>query len=156
MSLVVDLAVLAEGAATDARGSLTLVAANPHILVADELPVQFSPVFLVTVQDDAEDDAAILAPGRPINAKIEVIGPDDEALFVSQLRQAVAPPPFEAIRPALNLLAQVLFTASKIGKYRVSAHIEVIGEGNEAVGEVTATRIVTVTDRASLNQRRRH
>ena len=151
MSLVVDLAVLAEGAATDARGNLTLVAANPHMLMADELPAQFSPVFLAVI-DEAEDTDApnILAVGRVINAKIEVVGPDDEALFVGQIRQAVMPPAYPSLRPVLQVIAQIPFTASKIGTYRVSAHIEVGGEAEQASTKITATRTVRVTDRASL------
>jgi hypothetical protein len=151
MSLVIDLAVLAEGAATDSRGSLTLVAANPHILIADDLPVPFVPVFLVVVDEDAET-AEILAPGRIVNAKIEVTGPDNQALFVSQIRQAVAPPPHPAIPPRLNVVAQVPFTAAKVGKYQVSAHIEIIGNGNQVTAEITATRTVRVYDRASLDR----
>lgn len=149
MSLEVDLAVLAEGAAADARGNLTLVAANPHLLLADELPVQFAPVFLVVVNEPEEE---LLTPGRLINAKIEVSGPDGETLFVSQLRQAVTPPPAPAVTPRLNLISQIPFTASKIGTYKFTAHIEAIGSGNQAVGEITATRTVRVADRASLGQ----
>jgi hypothetical protein len=43
MSLAVSLATLAEGAATDGRGNVTLVAVNPHALAADQLPAQFTP-----------------------------------------------------------------------------------------------------------------
>jgi hypothetical protein len=153
MSLVVDLAVLAEGAATDTRGNLTLVGANPHVLVADDLPTQFVPVFLVAVQEDSET-TDILTPGRFLNAKIEVTGPDGEVLYISQIRQAIAPSPHPSLPPRLNVVGQVPFTASKIGKYQVSAHVEVLGGDNQAPAEVTATRTVRVSDQASLNRRR--
>lgn len=153
MSLVVDLAVLAEGAATDVRGNMTLVAANPHILLSDDLPVPFVPIFLVAVEEDGET-ADILIPGRIVDAKMEVTGPDGEILFVSQIRQAVTPPPHPAIPPRLNVVSQVPFTASKIGRYLVTAHIKIIADGNQVAAEVTATRTVRVFDRASLDRPR--
>ena len=53
MSLTINLATLAEAAAPDARGNITLVAANPAALVADELPAQFGPVLFVVVEEAA-------------------------------------------------------------------------------------------------------
>jgi hypothetical protein len=155
MSLVVDLAVLAEGAATDSRGNFTLVAANPHLLIAEELPVQFNLVFLAVVDDDEDDTAPpqILTPGAVVTAKVEVTGPDSETLFFAQLRQVVVPSPYPAMRPRFQIVAQVPFTASKTGRYRVSARIEVTGQGEQAPAEVTAARTVRVADRASLTNR---
>jgi hypothetical protein len=151
VSLVVDLAVLAEGAATDARGNVTLVAANPSMLIAEELPAQFSPVFLAVV-NEGEDGypPSILTPGRVIAVRIEVTSPEDEVLFVGQLRQAVAPPPYPDMQPILSVIAQVPFAASKVGRYTVSAQIRALGEGEHVLDEVTARRTVRISDRPSL------
>jgi hypothetical protein len=150
VSLAIDLAVLAEGVATDARGNLTLVAANTNLLVADELPVQFSPIFVVAVVDDDESqDPPVLTTGAIVSAKVEAMGPDSEVLFVAQLRQVVQPPPYPSLNPRMQLVAQVPFTASKIGVYKVSAVIT-ISDGIHPEAQVTATRKVRITDFASL------
>jgi hypothetical protein len=155
VSLIVDLAVLAEGAATDARGSLTLVAANPHILLADELPLQFAPVFVASVNEQEEpgESRSVIA-GALVNVTVEARGPDNEILFHSQLRQVVQPPPVPTLHPRLQLVAQVPFAAIKAGEYLVSARFEIAGDGNARKSlEVTATRTIEITDRASLEAR---
>ena len=149
MSLEVDFASLSEGVASDFRGSLTLVAVNPHLLVADQLPAQFSVILVVVVIDNDTDDPTIL-PGRTVAAKIEARGPDDDALFVAQLRQPVTPPPPPSLAPRVQILAQVPFTASKVGLYRISAHITIVTDDQEVKGEVVATRQVQVSDSASV------
>jgi hypothetical protein len=151
VSLVVNLAVLAEGAATDARGNLTLVAVNPHALIAEELPAQFGPVFVAIIEDDEDAETPqILTPGAAVSAKVEVTDPDGGALFMAQFRPMVLPPPNPGMRPRLQVLAQVPFTASKPGKFTVSAHVEVIGDRAEPPNAITAARVVRVADRESL------
>jgi hypothetical protein len=152
MSLAINLAVLAEGAAQDARGNITLVAANPGLFIADELPAQFSPVFLVVVEETpgANEDAQIIKPGRTLSARVEVRSPDEQILFYAQLRQVILPPPNTLVPLRLQVLAQLPFTASKTGEHKAIAHIQVIAEHEQLHGEVTATRTVTITDAASL------
>ncbi len=146
MSLIVDLAVLAEGAATDARGNLTLVGVNPQLFIADNFPVQFTPFLIVALKDDDE----ILVPGRTISATVEATGPDGEVLFVFPLlRQTIAPSPYPALKPRVQVVGQVPFTASKAGDYTVSARITVSGDV-ETLAEVSAARTVKVTDMPSL------
>jgi hypothetical protein len=149
MSLKIDFSSLAEGVAGDARGSLTLVAVNPHLLVADQLPTQFN-LFLVVVAIDDDTETPVILPGRTVTAQIEARGVDDDALFVAQIRQPVLPsnPPFTV--PRVQVVAQVPFTASKVGRYKISAHITIVGDGQEVEGEVTAIRQVQVSDTASM------
>ena len=149
MSLEVEFSALSEGVAGDARGSLTLVAVNPHVLIADQLPAQFSPFLVVVIDDDDHEDPA-LVPGRTVTARIEAVGPDDIVLFVAQLRQAILPPPTALLRPRVQIIAQIPFTASKSGDFKISAHIVIVGEGEEVKGEVTAVRRVQVADTATL------
>ncbi len=149
MSLVVNLAVLAEGAATDARGNLTLVAVNPQILIPDELPAQFSPIFVVVVQDD-ESEPSVIVAGRTVTARVEATGPDDAVVFFAQLRQAVLPTPHPTMYGRVQVIAQIPFTAGKAGNYTVSARVAIVGAREEVQGEVTATRSVKVADAASL------
>jgi hypothetical protein len=149
MSLEVSLATLAEGVTSDARGSLTLVAVNPYALIADQLPAQFGPVFVATIEDsDAEQP--VIVPGINMSARVEATGPDDVVLFVTQMRQTVVPPPHPTMRPRVQIIAQVPFTASKKGTYTVSAHVAFVSEAEEVKGEVTITRRVRVADAASL------
>lgn len=149
MSLEIDFATLAEGVAGDVRGSLTLVAVNPHLLLADQLPAQFSLILVVVVQDDDREDPVIV-PGSTVTARVEARGPDDDALFVAQLRQPVSPPPSPFLRPRVQIVAQVPFTASKAGEYRISAHIAIVGDSQEVKGEIVATRRVQVSDSAAM------
>ena len=149
MSLEVDFAALTEGVAADARGSLTLVAANPHVLVADQLPAQFSPILVVIVDDDDIENPAIV-PGQTVTARIEAIGPDGVVLFVAQLRQPILPPSTPLLGARVQIVAQIPFTASKTGDFKISAHIVIVDENEEVKGEVTATRRVKVSDVASL------
>jgi hypothetical protein len=157
MSLAINLATLAEAAATDARGNITLVAANPAALIADELPAQFSPVLLVVVEEAAaagtDENVQTIKPGRTLSAKVEVRSPDDEIVFFAQLRQVILPPLVPSLPLRLQVIAQVPFTASKIGDYRAIAHIQVIGEHEQLHGEITATRTAMITDAASLKPR---
>jgi hypothetical protein len=156
MSLAINLATLAEAAATDARGNITLVAANPAALIADELPAQFSPVLLVVVEEAAagtDENVQTIKPGRTLSAKVEVRSPDDEIVFFAQLRQVILPPLVPSLPLRLQVIAQVPFTASKIGDYRAIAHIQVIGEHEQLHGEITATRTARITDAASLKPR---
>jgi hypothetical protein len=155
MSLAINLAVLAEAAATDARGNITLVAANPGLLIADELPAQFGPVFLVVVEETpwANEEAQIIKPGRTLSARVEVRSPDEQIVFYAQLRQVILPLPNTLLPLRLQVLAQVPFTAAKTGEYKAIAHIQVTSEHEQLHGEVTAVRTVTVTDAASLKSR---
>lgn len=153
MSLTVDLAILAEGATNDARGSLTLVGVNPTVFVAEELPAQFVPVFVVNVIDGNEAKPESLTPGAKVSARIEVQGPDGEVLFVAPLRQVVSPQPSPDVPPRMQVLAQVPFTASKPGPYRFSARIEAHDDSESEPAEVTAVRTVRVTDAASLKRK---
>jgi hypothetical protein len=151
VSLVVNLAVLAEGAAPDARGTLTLVAVNPHALIAEELPAQFGPVFVAVIEDDEDAGTPqVLTSGAAVNAKVQVTGPDGEALFMAQFRPMVVPPPHPGMRPRIQVVAQVPFTAAKTGKYAVSADFEVVGDRAQEPNTITALRVVRVIDRASL------
>jgi hypothetical protein len=151
MSLVVNLAVLAEGATTDARGNLTLVAVNPQVLVADELPAQFSPIFVMVVEDDETESPSSIMAGRIVTAKIEATGPDSSVVFFTQLRQAVMQSSVADLRGRVQLLAQIPFTAPKIGIYTVSAEVTFSG-GNETEDSnpISAKRSVRVADLSSL------
>lgn len=149
MSLVIDFSAIAEGVAGDARGSLTLVAVNPHLLVADQLPAQFRLALVVLVIDNDTEDPVIL-PGRTVTAQIEARGPDDEALFVAQMRQPALSPNQPFLAPRVQIIAQVPFTASKVGDYKISAHIAIVGQGQELKGDILATRHVQVLDSASM------
>lgn len=149
MSLHIDFASLAEGVAGDARGSLTLVAVNPHLLIADQLPAQFTPFLVVVVEDD-DTENPVIVPGRTVTGRIEALGPDSETLFVAQLRQPVVPPPSPSMRPRVQIIAQIPFTASKVGEYRVSASIAIVGDGEEVKSEVVATRRVKVSESTAL------
>jgi hypothetical protein len=150
MSLIVDLAALAEGAASDVRGSLTLVAVSQNVFVADEFPFQFAPVFVVVVADDAEGTTqpTVLNPGVVVTAKVTAEGPGEETLFVAQLRQTIQPHPVPNMTPRFQIVAQVPFTASKSGAYQISADIEAL-DGVEVVATVTANRKFRVIDAAS-------
>lgn len=150
MSLIVDLAVLAEGAAADSRGSMTLVGVNPNVLLAETFPVQFSPILLVTLKDDQE--AGTLTPGRLVAATVKATGPDGEVIFIAPaIRQVITPSPLPALPPKINVLAQVPFTASKNGTYTISARITVIdGDNGTELAEAATERTVIVSDLASL------
>jgi hypothetical protein len=152
MSLVIDFAAIAEGAAADARGILTLVAVNPNALIADQLPAQFSPILVVVATDDEPANPVIVA-GRTLTGRIEAAGPDDETLFVAQMRQGIVPSNVPAIPQRVQIVAQVPFTATKTGEYCLSAHITVVDEGEQVMGEVTAVRRVWVLDSASSRPR---
>jgi hypothetical protein len=148
VSLAVDLAVLADVAVPDSRGNLTLVGVNPQVLIAEEYPVQFAPFLLVMLKDD--DGSETLLPGRIVNATVEATGPDGEVLFVFPLtHQPIAPPPFPALKPRVQVVGQVPFTASKPGDYTVSARIKITADG-ETIAEVSVGRTVRISDLASL------
>jgi hypothetical protein len=147
VSLEIDLAVLAEGAATDSRGNVTLVGINPSLFLVENFPVQFSPVLLVALK---EDESETLSPGRTLSATVEVTGPDDEVLFAFPIRQVIAPQPYRGLRPRAQVVGQVPFTASKIGIYTVSARIAVIGDDGKPIAEVSTSRQLRITDLPSL------
>jgi hypothetical protein len=150
MSLVVDLAVLAEGFAADSRGTITLVGVNPSLLLTETFPVQFNPVLLVVLKND--EGTETLKPGQMVAATIKATGPDDETLFVFPgLRQTIASSPYPGLRPKVNVVSPAPFTASKNGIYTVAAHITVIDSNSgKEIGAVDAERTVTVRDMASL------
>lgn len=152
MSLSVNLATLAEGAATDSRGSVTLVGVNPYILVADELPTQLSPVYYVVVEEDegTPEGSRVISPGRVLSAKVEVTSPDGEVVFVTQLRQVILPPPLPWAASRLQVIAQLPFTASKSGNYHASAHVAVLGDQERTLEEISAVRKLKVADAAAL------
>jgi hypothetical protein len=150
VSLIVDLAVLAEGAAADSRGSITLVGVNPNVLLAETFPVQFSPILLVTLKDDEE--AGTFRPGRVVAATVKATGPDGEVIFIAPaIRQVITPSPLPALSPKINVIAQVPFTASKSGTYTVSARMTVIdGDSGAELAEASTERTVIVSDLNSL------
>jgi hypothetical protein len=148
MSLVVDLAVLAEGAATDSRGNITLVGVNPNLFMVETFPVQFNPVFLVALGDEK---SGTFVPGRAIAATVQAVGPDDEVLYVAPAyRQTITPPLFPALPIRANIVGQVPFTASKPGTYTVSVRMAVLDSTGTKVDEATAVRTVMVSDLATL------
>jgi hypothetical protein len=151
MSLSASLAVLAEGAAPDARGNMSLIAANPPALIADQLPAQFTPIFYVIAEDEDPDVPTIIIAGRTIEARVEAKGPDGEVVFFAQFRQPVIRQMHPVLPPRVQLLAQIPFTAAKTGSYQVSARVAILDEDDQVSGEVVATRSVRVMDQASLS-----
>jgi hypothetical protein len=85
-----------------------------------------------------------------VTAQIEARSPDQDALFVAQLRQPVTPSPSPLLPPRVQIVAQVPFTASKVGEYKVSAHITIVGDDQEIKSEVTATRQIQVSDAVTM------
>ncbi len=151
MSLVVNLAVLAEGAAPDARGNITLIAANPQALLVDQFPSQVNPTFFVVVEEDEEggNDPVIVA-GRKISLRVEVVGPDHDVVFFSQVEQPVLPLRYPSLHPRIQMLAQIPFSATKAGDYVISARIGVSRADGGQDEVVEAIRKVLVMDGASL------
>lgn len=150
MSLAINLAVLAEGATFDSRGSLTLVAVNPQTLVAEQFPAQFAPIFVVTVGEDVEGDTyKVIVPGHGVKSRVQATDPDGNVVFYTQLQQVVPPVPHPNLPPRVQLIAQVPFAAQKGGEYKVSGRIEVTSaDGQEET--VEAERKVLVVDLATL------
>lgn len=152
MSLSINLATLAEGAATDSRSNVTLVGVNPHVLLADELPTLLSPVFYVVVEEDEStpENSRVIIPGRMLSAKVDITSPDGEVVFVTQHRQVIVPPPASWVTVRLQVFAQLPFTASKSGEYHANARVTVVGDNDQILGEITATRKFKVADAAVL------
>jgi hypothetical protein len=150
MSLVLNLAVLAEGAATDSRGSLTLVAVNPQAFIADQFPAQFAPIFVIVIEENVDNVASsVFVPGRSVALRVQATGPDGDVVFYSQIQQVVPPAPHPRLPPRVQLLAQVPFPAPKAGKYEISGRIAIKrADGGEEV--IEATRNVLVADSAIL------
>jgi hypothetical protein len=147
-----NLAALAEGVATDARGNLTLVAVNPQFLVTNDLPVQFAPFFIMIVEDDGREPIEMV-PGHTLTAKVEAKGPDDAVVFFTQMRQMVATPSNSAVRGRIQVLAQIPFTAAKTGAYTISADLTFLAPDGEPHAHIEVSRSVNVIDVASLRPR---
>jgi hypothetical protein len=150
MSVIVNLAVLAEGLGSDSRGLLTLIAVNPQSLVAEQLPAQFAPVFVVAIEEDASPGAAtFLAPGRTASVRVQAADEDGNVVFYSQQEQVVPPAPHPNLPARMQLIAQVPFAAQKGGLYEISARITLHGPDGQDE-EVRAARNILVMDVATL------
>jgi len=150
MSLVVTLVTLAEGAASDSRGGITLVAANPQFLTAERFPAQLAPVFYAAVEDGEEGaQPPSIVPGRVVSLKLQVTAPDGEVLYFFQNQQSVLanPHPVHPIR--LQVLVPVQFSASKSGDYTISARLAIALPGGEQ-DEVVATRRIRVIEQTPV------
>lgn len=150
MSLLVNLAVLAEGVAPDSRGLLTLVAANPQAFVADQFPAQFAPVFVIAIDEEKDTDTSgIIAAAQKITFRVQATDPDGNVVFYAQQQPPVPPAPHPHMPPRLNLVVQVPFNAPKVGEYAISARITVSGqERHDEV--IEASQKVLVVDSAAM------
>lgn len=79
MSLRAILTAVAEGVTHDARGQITLVAAEPSVWQPSELPGPLNLFFVVILEDD-EPEAPTLVPGQTASYSMRVIGPNDTVL----------------------------------------------------------------------------
>lgn len=144
MSLRIEWFGLSEGAATDARGSTTLVAFSPEFFAVQAFPTTIAPV-LVFVAEDEESPAATLAPGMVLSVRVEVSGVDGEGLFLAQNSMTIGEKRIPELPSRINVIAQVPIPVAKPGRY--TARVDVSGpDGVSVKGE----RAFHVLDAAAL------
>lgn len=144
MTLRVEWFGLSEGAATDARGSTTLVAFNPEFLAVSEFPATLAPVLVFVAEDDDEPEPT-LRPGMALTVRVEVSGPEGEGLFLAQNPMLIGEKRIPSLPSRINVIAQVPIPVSQPGTY--TAHVGVVGpEGLD----VRASRAFFVLDAAAL------
>lgn len=145
MSLTIDLFVMCEGAATDARGALTLVGIGQNVVQTEELPARTSRTFAALVSEDDETER-ILVPGNSVEVNIRVVDPDGKSAGAVGQSLVVGEPTWPHIPSGVGAVAGLSLQLGVPGKYEARLKV-VCGEA-----EATATHALYVVAEGESQQ----
>lgn len=131
---------IAEGAATDARGSLTLVGFSPDFILLAELPGAIN-LFLVLRAHDDEDPRPVLSDKTEVALDAQVYGPDGKVLAGIQQNSVIGPKRYPELAVTATILLGLRLTFQKYGEHKAVINLTA---GNE---HLTAERIFHVVDK---------
>ena len=131
MPLSFDWLGIADAAASDSRGALTLVAVGHNVIVAPSLPHQEQRVVVITILDE---ETAAFPFGEPCELDFQVTGPDGKMVMSNRQTLTLDPKanPFGR-HPKLpprgfQLVVGLGFHLTEYGEYLIRAVVTVAGQ----------------------------
>jgi len=117
---------LAEGAAGDHRGQLTLVGFNINVVPIPEaaLPATLSIVLVAVIEADMPAD--LTAAGK-IQLSSHFSAPDETVMFAGQQSLDVPPLPWPEVPPRIQLVVAGQATFQRYGLYTARVRIDIPG-----------------------------
>jgi hypothetical protein len=138
MTFRIDWFGLAEGAAADSRGALTLVGFNPLVQVHPALPVTVGFVLVLCLADSdktSDDDPAALLPGRTLDLDLQIIDPNGARIIGMQQGNDLMAKKYPDLPATVTLALAVSVTFKIHGRYLVRAKVELGGHSVSAERE---------------------
>jgi hypothetical protein len=124
MGIKADWFGLAEGAATDARGSITLVGFSPDVFVLPELPGPQNLILVLIVRDD-EDPEPIFKEKAQVSIDVQVYSPDGKILGGMQQPGNLAAKRYPELPGAAILTTGMRLTFQQYGEHKATMSFSV-------------------------------
>jgi hypothetical protein len=121
---------LAEAAAFDMRGQITASGLVPALITVDSFPAQIGP-WVILVLENSEQ---IEDPPRSANLRVEVLGPEGEALVAIQQELPLPQPanPIKGLPARAQVAAQLPMQVPKKGDYTVRLTLDLKAYGSSS------------------------
>lgn len=133
MALKIDWFGLAEGAASDARGMLTLVGFAPLVQVHPELPSGTELTVVLVLHDD-EDPEPTLTEGSAIGLNVRVLGPDGAAIVGMEQAAPLGPKRYDEVPGQLIMVLGARLQFTQYGRHVAEVTVRVPNKNRELTG----------------------
>ena len=140
MSLSIEWLVLAEAAAHDSRGALTLIGVERNVAVVSTFPAQRSYAVAASIRDD-EIPVPLLLPGKTLDVEFTVVSPSGDTLLATRSAPVLGERPRPEVPGGVSVLFELSLALAEYGEYRVKCLVSVEGE-ERAVGAEKSVYVV--------------
>ena len=113
---------IAEGATSDSRGAISLVAIERAVQIVGELPVPLKRVFVGIVQDDEDPEPTL--PESTLTVEISVEDPTGTVIVSHRLPIEQGAKRYDSLPMSVSFTAEMQFKAKVYGTYLVRMQCE--------------------------------
>jgi hypothetical protein len=113
---------VAEGAASDARGALTLVGFNAQVFTQEQYPVAMSPTFIAIMEGGPGEERFV----QDLQPSVQISVEDESGrtvFLVDSPRQPLGPKDWWMLPDRLQVVMQVNFLAEFPGRYTATVRM---------------------------------
>lgn len=125
-----DFLALAEGAAEDSRGAITLVGVNQNLVVSPTLPTPFRRTLFAYVSE--EEGQAPLPSGTPIAMAFRAESPSGNVVVAGTGAGALGNKPYPDLPGAVQFAVDLAGVAGEYGAYKLICEISIAGSSLRA------------------------
>lgn len=135
--------LLAEGASTNAAGSVTAISINSNVLATPTVPASTKRVVIVHFVGEPGESAELA--GRDVTVTVRVISPSGDTILAHSVTGKFAPPTWPELPSGLDIAVELPLRIAEHGAH----DIVVLAEANDATTMEGRTRLYVVEPRSA-------